>query len=67
MLVLSRKQNEEILIGENVSIKILSVSGNRVRIGILAPDAVEIRRTELDLRADSNKYELVEERSGCAN
>ena len=52
MLVLSRKQNEEILVGENVSIRILSVSGNRVRVGIVAPNAVEIRRAELDLRCD---------------
>lgn len=54
MLVLSRKQNEEILVGENVSIRILSVSGNRVRVGIVAPNAVEIRRAELDLRGNSN-------------
>lgn len=50
MLVLSRKQNEEILVGENVSIRILSVTGNRVRIGIMAPNAVEIRRAELGFR-----------------
>lgn len=63
MLVLSRKQNEEILIGENVSIRVLGVSGNKVRIGIMAPNAVEIRRAELDLREDRDNYELLRERS----
>lgn len=53
MLVLSRKQNEEIFIGENVSIRILAVSGNRIRVGITAPASVEIRRAEIDFGGDT--------------
>jgi len=49
MLVLSRKQNEEILIGDSVCIKVIGVFGNKVRLGISAPDQVAIRRAELDI------------------
>jgi carbon storage regulator len=48
MLVLSRKQNDEIFIGDGVCIKVVGVSGNRVRLGISAPADVAIRRGELD-------------------
>ena len=48
MLVLSRKQNDEILIGDRVCIKVVGVSGNRVRLGISAPADVVIRRGEHD-------------------
>lgn len=53
MLVLSRKQNEEICVGNDVSIKILSVTGNRVRLGIVAPGSVKVWRAEVELRGDS--------------
>lgn len=52
MLVLSRKLNEEICLGEEVSIKILSVTGGRVRLGIVAPGSVKVWRAELELRSD---------------
>jgi carbon storage regulator CsrA len=48
MLVLSRKPNEEIIIGDNVCIKVMGVFGNKVRLGISAPAHVAIRRGELD-------------------
>lgn len=47
MLVLSRKADETIHIGDNVVLKILSVRGNSVRIGIEAPKNVSILRGEL--------------------
>jgi carbon storage regulator CsrA len=53
MLVLSRKQNDEILIGDGVCIKVVGVSGNRVRLGISAPADVVIRRGELDFFGNS--------------
>jgi carbon storage regulator len=48
MLVLSRKQNDEIFIGDSVCIKVVGVFGNRVRLGISAPAEVAIRRGEHD-------------------
>jgi carbon storage regulator len=47
MLVLSRKLNEEILIGENIRIKVVMIRGNQVRLGIEAPGDVTIIREEL--------------------
>ena len=49
MLVLARKLNERLLIGEEIEIKVLGVSGSRVRLGIEAPDHMAIRRAELSL------------------
>ena len=47
MLVLSRKLNQEITIGDNVTITVLKVKGNTVRLGIDAPRHVRIARGEL--------------------
>lgn len=48
MLVLSRKVGQEIVIGENVRITITKVSGNRVTLGVEAPEDVRILRGELE-------------------
>ncbi len=47
MLVLNRKSNQEIVLGGNVFVRILSVKGNTVRLGIQAPGEVSILRGEL--------------------
>ncbi|MBN1589540.1 MAG: carbon storage regulator [Pirellulales bacterium] len=49
MLVLTRKLNEQIHIGRDVTITIVRLAGNTVRIGIEAPREVPIRRAELPL------------------
>ena len=47
MLVLTRKQNERLIIDGNIVVTIVRVSGGTVRIGIEAPVEVSIRREEL--------------------
>lgn len=47
MLVLSRKLNQSIIVGANVKIQVLKISGNTVRIGIEAPNDIKILRGEL--------------------
>lgn len=47
MLVLSRKTQEAVLIGGNITVKVLSVQRNRVKLGFEAPDGVPVVRTEL--------------------
>lgn len=54
MLVLSRKEDQSIIVGDNVKIHVLKVSGNRVRIGIEAPNSVRILRAELDQWGESS-------------
>ena len=49
MLVLSREVNEEILIGENISIMVVEIRGDKVRLGIKAPREVSVDRKEIRL------------------
>lgn len=50
MLVLSRKTQEAILVGENIEIKVLAIKGGRVSLGIKAPQSVPVRRLEVELQ-----------------
>lgn len=47
MLILSRRTDESIVIGDDVTITILSVKGKQVRIGITAPSEVSVHREEI--------------------
>lgn len=56
MLVLTRKAGEELLIGDDIVITVLEVSGDAIKIGIDAPKDVKILRREIVMQvADSNK------------
>ncbi|MDP1797961.1 MAG: carbon storage regulator [Planctomycetaceae bacterium] len=50
MLVLSRRPSEELLIDGNIRVVVLAVQGQRVRLGISAPDDVSIHRAEIELQ-----------------
>jgi carbon storage regulator len=56
MLVLTRKINEAIKIGDEIELTILSISGDQIKIGIDAPRHVEIHRKEiyLDIQNENN-------------
>lgn len=47
MLVLSRKPGEQVYIGNHITITVVEIKGNRVRIGIDAPGDVSVLRAEL--------------------
>lgn len=47
MLVLSRKRNESILIGESITLTVVEIRGNRVKLGIAAPTEVPVLREEI--------------------
>lgn len=47
MLVLSRKKDESIIIGDQIELKILSVEGDQVKLGIVAPKSVKVYRAEV--------------------
>ena len=56
MLVLTRKKNQEICIGDDICLRVLRVQGGRVRIGITAPKHVQIVRNDAQTRlADASE------------
>lgn len=58
MLVLTRKADEAISIGDSISVKVLEIRGNKVRLGIEAPSDVRIERGELRDRSESDFQEV---------
>jgi carbon storage regulator len=47
MLILSRKVNEKIMIGDDISVSIIEIRGDQVRIGVDAPKTVKVFRQEV--------------------
>ena len=47
MLVVTLKENEKVLIGENISVTVVEIRGKQIRLGIQAPDDVLILREKL--------------------
>lgn len=47
MLILTRRPNEAVMIGAEIVVRVLSVKGNQVRIGIAAPKDIHVLREEL--------------------
>ncbi len=60
MLILGRTENQKIMIGDNITIAVVSISGDRVRIGIDAPQDVMILREELINKAGEASVERSE-------
>jgi carbon storage regulator len=58
MLVLSRKQNERIRVGDSVVVTVVRVSGDKVRIGIEAPQSMRVLRDELEDERDEVELTL---------
>ncbi len=47
MLVLSRKKDEKIIIGDNITVMVIEIRGDKVRLGIEAPKEVTVHRQEV--------------------
>ncbi len=58
MLVLTRKPGETLMLGEDIQVKIVSVDGDQVKIGIEAPRAMKIYRREV--------YEAIQQENEAA-
>ncbi len=58
MLILRRKKNESLLIGENIRITIIDCAGDGVRLAIDAPKQISILREELSEAEQTNKTSL---------
>lgn len=66
MLVLTRKVNEEILIGDNIRIKIVDIGAGRIRLGISAPRDVTVLRDEVIRDFDRPASGSIEPSAKCA-
>jgi carbon storage regulator len=55
MLVLERKLNERVIINEDVSVEVVAIIGNKIRLGITAPKQVTVHREEVWLEIRKGK------------
>ena len=58
MLVLTRKSNQSIMIGDDIEVSVLSIMGEKVRIGIQAPRDVPVFRREVYLEIQQERAEV---------
>lgn len=55
MLILTRRVGETLMIGDEITVTVLSIKGNQIRIGINAPKTVSIHREEIYQRIKAEK------------
>lgn len=65
MLVLTRKEGEKILIGDNVVLEVIGIKGSTMRIGITAPRDLPIVRSELKEETKPEPDDLPQERNAA--
>lgn len=63
MLILTRSPGKRIMVGDDIVIKVLSISRNQVSIGIEAPDCVPVHREEiwLEIKKEQDIYHKLKE------
>lgn len=67
MLVLSRKVGEKLVIGDNIVVEVIRIRGNRITLGLVAPEEVKIIRGELkreEAKTQLAKQEVASSKAG---
>jgi carbon storage regulator len=64
MLVLTRKSNQSIMIGDDVEVTVLAIMGEKVRIGIQAPREVPVFRTEVYVEIQQENLDASDDARG---
>ena len=59
MLALSRKENESVMIGNDIEVTILEIKSDQVKLGIKAPRSVSIYREEIYLQIQQDRKSVV--------
>ncbi|RMF93405.1 MAG: carbon storage regulator [Planctomycetota bacterium] len=68
MLILSRKTNEQIVIGDNIVVTVVAVRGGNVRLGVDAPRDVQVHRREVyDAIKAQESQKVAGGTEGCSN
>ena len=60
MLILTRRLGEAIIIGDNVNVTVMGINGNQIKLGVNAPNDIEVHREEI-------YHKIQSEKSGDAN
>jgi carbon storage regulator len=58
MLILTRRVGEAVMIGEEVTVTVLGVKGNQVRVGVNAPKSISVHREEIFERIKNEQQEV---------
>jgi carbon storage regulator len=66
MLILTRRVGEAVVIGEEVTVTVLGVKGNQVRIGVNAPKSVSVHRDEIFERIKTEREDSTSQLSAVA-
>ena len=67
MLILTRKHNESIMVGDDIEIVVLEIKGEQIKLGVKAPDNIRVYRGEVykEIQIENREAEFSDEKQTC--